>query len=568
MAKIRHKMKHLDPMQERVDELLNKDHEEMIKESTKPNQKKYKKKNEEPEFIAKSFYQDEEYIYEQIYNDTARYARYNKQTEQIDYVDYIEKHEENQIIMPIENEAIQKKVIILPEKAEEYGSIEDLDTEILGHINKWLDIDPTYARFATWNIRFSWLYDRFNTLNYTRALGDTGTGKSRFLNVIGNISYKPMRVAGALTPATIFRIIDKWKGTLIIDEADQKDSDEANAFIKILNCGYEQGMAVCRVDKEDLNKLLFYDVFCPKVISTRRRFDDKATEARCMTKIMTQTMRNDIPDILTKEYFYEATQIRNRLLTYRLRNYEKIDPEAGLKVDLTGYEPRLRQVNRGFIGLFSHDKEEIAKFKEYLAKYQKQIVQERSESFDGGIVMSIADLIIMGHENITCNMIAEHINREYATKYEATHRSVGKHVRSIGLELRSKKIEGRTMRVINDPNNVMSVLFFRYIFDEDVLEKLRLRGYLVTEVTDVTEEGASITFSPFLHDSCLVSSVTSVTGNLLGVNKKTLKELFSKHKELTEQELINKGYSEAQLRKYATEGLIFSPRAGVWALLT
>ena len=68
--------------------------------------------------------------------------------------------------------------LITPEKAEEYETDEQLDNEILDFIGKWLDIPDDIKQFALWNIKRSWVYEKFNTLNYLRALGDTGVGKT------------------------------------------------------------------------------------------------------------------------------------------------------------------------------------------------------------------------------------------------------------------------------------------------------------------------------------------------------------------------------------------------------
>lgn len=445
-----------------------------------------KDKTDEKPIKEASFIEDEVHIYEQCHDNGKNFfARYNKQKQTVDYVESIEK--EDFIFKPIDGEEIQKRVILLPTKAEEYGTDKDLDAAIEKHLKEWLDIDETYRKFTVWNIRFSWLYDKFNTLNYTRALGDTGTGKSRFLDTIGNICYKPMRVAGALTPAVIFRIIDKWKGTLCIDEGDQTKSEETDAFIKIMNCGYEKGRAVSRVDKDHNNKINFFDVYCPKVITTRKRFDDKATEARCMTKIMTQTNRKDIKVILTTQYEIDSQRLRNKLLMYRFRNYNLINPELGLEIDMSEFEPRLQQVNVGFMGLFSTNPESLLEFKEYLRGYQTQIIEERSDSPDGGIVQSIADLIIDGHENINPTMITEHCNIHYRDVYEAHVRSVGRKMKSMGLTSVVKKVNGKTERVLNLKDvDMLSNLFSRYIFDFDKKNQLILKGYQVTSATSVT----------------------------------------------------------------------------------
>ena len=57
---------------------------------------------------------------------------------------------------------------------------------------------------------------------------------TRFLDTLGYLHYKPIATSGATTSAPVFRIIDKWKGTLIMDEADFQKSDEAQDIIKII----------------------------------------------------------------------------------------------------------------------------------------------------------------------------------------------------------------------------------------------------------------------------------------------------------------------------------------------
>jgi hypothetical protein len=85
--------------------------------------------------------------------------------------------------------------------------------------------------------------DRFNEVPYLRAIGDFGSGKSRFIQSIGILCYKPVFTGGATTPSPIFRIVNEVHGTLIIDEADFKFSDMTSEIVKILNTGYQKRYA-------------------------------------------------------------------------------------------------------------------------------------------------------------------------------------------------------------------------------------------------------------------------------------------------------------------------------------
>jgi hypothetical protein len=453
------------------------------------------KKGEKEDIINYvSYYNDENIMLEQVYDtktNKAQFVKWDKNTKTWEFIN--ELILEGSIIRPILGDELKIGAVLLPTEPLEYESDDKLDQELYDHINKWLDIPDEDKRFACYNIRLSWVYDKFNTLNYTRAIGQTGCGKSRFLFTLGHLHYKPMIVAGALTPAVIFRIINKWKGTLMIDEGDQDKSDESNAFIKIMNCGYEKGMPVSRCDKNEPTKIDFFDVFCPKVLTTRKRFDDKATESRCMTTIMTQTSRKDIPDILTKDYWKETKELRNKLLLWKFRNYDTIDADAGMKVNLDMYEPRLRQVNRSFISLFYHNKEQLDKFFTYLDGYQNNLIEERSETFEGIIVNAIAEMITNKWENITPSDIITFMSEKGITfKYELNSRVMGKELKNLGLKTKRMWLDGRTKNCLIKDKQILETIFSRYIIDPDMINKLSLIHYVITSITSLTGTGENI----------------------------------------------------------------------------
>lgn len=374
-------------------------------------------------------------------------------------------------------------------RCEEFGvNLEEIKTRIKKHNVFWdtiLSITP-YNKKET-------VYD-FEVEENTFVANGIAVHNSRFLFTLGHLHYKPMIVAGALTPAVVFRIINKWKGTLLIDEGDQQNSDESNSFIKIMNCGYEKGMPVSRCDKNDPNKLDFFDVFCPKVITTRKRFEDKATESRCMTNIMVQTFRNDIPDILTQKYYDSVNSLRNKLLLWRLRNYDTIDPEAGFRVNLDKYEPRLRQVNRSFVSLFADNQNRLNEFFAHLDKYQSAIIQERAESFEGIIINVLAEQVVGGKEAITPADISQSVNNDATINlpYALSPQKVSKILSGMGMVFQRKKHQGTTKNSLNLEKIKLKSIFSRYINNEELINKLNLKGYEVTKVTIDTMTGYPI----------------------------------------------------------------------------
>jgi len=100
--------------------------------------------------------------------------------------------------------------------------------------------------FADDYVLFSWVYDAFNELPYLRLRGDAGSGKTRFLLIVGSLCYKPIFASGASTVSPLFRILDSMRGTLIVDEGDFRFSDEKAELVKILNNGNGRGFPVLR----------------------------------------------------------------------------------------------------------------------------------------------------------------------------------------------------------------------------------------------------------------------------------------------------------------------------------
>ena len=65
---------------------------------------------------------------------------------------------------------------------------------------------------------------------------------------VGSLCYKPIFASGASTVSPLFRTLDLFRGTLVIDEGDFRFSDEKAEVIKILNNGNARGFPVPRTE--------------------------------------------------------------------------------------------------------------------------------------------------------------------------------------------------------------------------------------------------------------------------------------------------------------------------------
>lgn len=435
----------------------------LFEEEVKKEEKRLKKENKrKDQAIYTSSYVNGQMIAEQVFEgNKTEFCVYDVEKDKIDYMEELQRGKT--IYRPLYGEEIEKRAILLPSRATEYENDEKLDQEIKDYIREWLDIPEEVMQFALWNIKRSWVYERFHTLNYLRALGDTGTGKSRFLDTLGHIHYKPIATSGATTAAPVFRVINKWRGTLIMDEADLQKSDEAQDIIKIINLGYEKGKHIMRCDQNDANKLNFFDPYCPKILATRKTFIDKAVESRCITQVMQQTNRKDIPYNLNEKFFKKTEELRNKLLMWRFRNYHKISPDFEGEHDFGHLEPRVKQIVSSFIALFSADQKQMKGFKKFITNYQEELIEERQNSFEGQIVGAIHSLFEQGIEDIAAIDI---INESQLTNKAGkliSPRGISSTLKSLGFgQSKFKKIDGKSKRCIPINRDRIRVLFGRY----------------------------------------------------------------------------------------------------------
>jgi hypothetical protein len=286
---------------------------------------------------------------------------------------------------------LESGVILLPVTVEEYGDDEDLFIALRGYLSSFLQVeDRDYSTMMVCYVLMTWLYDRFNTVPYLRAQGDFQSGKSRLLQVIASVCYRPTLAGGATSTSPVFRIIDKFRGTLAIDEADFDRSELWQEIIKILNAGYQRGFPVLRSERSGDGEfdVKAYDCFGPKLLATRRRFNDEALESRCLTYVtpLIEELDARIPLELGAEFRAAAQQLRNKLLLWRFRKWATttINPRARL----TGVEPRANQIVQPMISCV--DSERLrGVLVELVKKYSQRVAAERRDSLPGLVAQAL-----------------------------------------------------------------------------------------------------------------------------------------------------------------------------------
>jgi hypothetical protein len=381
-----------------------------------------------------------------------------------------------------DNDLLRHGVVMFPSEPAEYGTTTDLIAAIRRYIHTYVDLSDSFELLVAYYVLFTWVYDRFNEVPYLRLHGAYGSGKTRFLLVVGAICRAPIFAGGASTTSPLFHMLDQFQGTLIIDEADFRFSDERAQVAKILNNGNARGFPVLRT--EAVNGREFspraYQVFGPKLIAMRGEFDDRALESRFITERSDgRALRADIPLNLPASQQGEALELRNKLLRYRFRHYAHVGAVSEM-VD-PALDPRTNQI---FAPLLSIIEDEAAReaLRQAARERQQLTDDDRSASNEAGVLATLLYLFQRGEAaSLPLADIAELYSRAHARdlSFPVTSKWIGGILRkAFGFRTR-KSSGGMYVLPAQEPRRV-ALLRTRYRIADDDLAR-----YAEFDVADV-----------------------------------------------------------------------------------
>ncbi len=422
-----------------------------------------------------------ELIYEP-HNERVRFAFWDGHKASL--IDSFAQDEQTRLVPLQGAEALVKHdVLRFASEPMEYGETEDLVDAIRSYLYRYVDLPDEFTRLSARYVLLTWVYERFNELPYLRRRGGYGTGKTRFLLVLGSICYKPIFAGGASTVSPLFHLIDKIGGTLLIDEADYRFSDENAQIAKILNSGNVRGFSVLR--SESINGKDFrpraFKVFGPKIVAMRGRYHDAALESRFLTEVSPNaTLRKGIPINLPNEQAAEALVLRNKLLMYRFKNFMAIEaPETS---ELQHIEPRLQQIISPLFAV-TEDETDRAAIHTHAQAAHAHMRQVRGLSIEAE-VLGIIRLAML--EEVSAGVNIQQIAKLHAKAYcpeggkAMSAKAMGNVIRTM-LNLKTRKSHGVYI-IPKSEKGALTHLYARYSVDDEDVERLRETLGLSTRV--------------------------------------------------------------------------------------
>jgi Protein of unknown function (DUF3631) len=205
--------------------------------------------------------------------------------------------------------------------------------------------EAQYVATTLW-IAHAHALDATSTTAYLHVTSaELESGKSRLLEAIEPLVPRPM-YATSMTPAVLYRAVEKYRPTLLVDEADNllHDKQAKGELVGLLNAGYRRGAFAYRIGGGNRDELQSFETFSAKAIAGLDNLI--ATLASRCLRIEMRKRRPDtepVEDFYREEAHAEAAPIRDGFAAWAEQNIETL---RAIKPERLGIRDRLEEACR------------------------------------------------------------------------------------------------------------------------------------------------------------------------------------------------------------------------------
>lgn len=137
-----------------------------------------------------------------------------------------------------------------------------------------------------WHTHVFDIWDDTPYLHFTSA--DVSCGKTKTMKLVGCLCANP-RPCGTISVAAIYRVIDKWRPTIMFDEADnliRGDSEVAQTILGVLNSGSSLGTPAVRMVGSGTNmEPAEFEMFGPKAFTAVNKLPSSISSRSIVIKM-------------------------------------------------------------------------------------------------------------------------------------------------------------------------------------------------------------------------------------------------------------------------------------------
>ena len=329
---------------------------------------------------------------------------------------------------------------------------EDVKVFVARHVD-FLD-ERLYDVVTAW-IFVSWIPEAFNAVAYLWILGPKESGKTRLLEVLQHLCYRAM-LAAHISEAALFRSVEAYHPTLLLDEASEAYNRETAGTIQsLLNSGYRKGQYVVRVGGIESGepKLELFDTYGPKALAGLGGYKE-TLESRSILVPMEKNVR-PVEFALDKG---EARRLRSRLLMWRFRRLCDLSdgsdssdsPQGKVPKGLEFCDGRFAELYTPLVAVANDGETSILAYAR--DAFEASMDEERT-SIEAQILSSILETKPhLESGKFSASSVAEKFNEGRPDREKWRVESIGRVIKRLGFK--AKRLTGGTRGYLYDEERV------------------------------------------------------------------------------------------------------------------
>jgi hypothetical protein len=419
-------------------------------------------------------------IFEQILSTTGKY-KYALYQEMQDGTWQLETRLQFENFIPL-----AKTPLTHPSEPIEYETEDQLYNNVKTYIHTHLDLaNESGYDILTAFVFKTWIEELFDFTCYLGFFGREAVGKSRGLEVLNQLCFRSWFTTG-LTVATLFRLVERFNPTLLLDESEFLTSEERKELVSLLNAGQRRGLTIPRMKGEHAEEVEFFSVYCPKVLSGTQQLK-RTTTSRMIVFTMTKNVRSIPRRIDTTE----GLKLRSQLLMWRFKKIAQMKNSLTLEQRLAGTElkatteyPGLEPLSGRTFELFyplyySAPPTARNNILEFAKELEETKLKAEKTELSSMIFEAILNLKDQAHRGLLLlKQIAQYINANQPPNYWITEKTIGSKCSQMGFE-KTRVSQGTAIilnqqlidRLKRDPRYSTELLNFNEANEENEAKK-------------------------------------------------------------------------------------------------
>jgi hypothetical protein len=198
----------------------------------------------------------------------------------------------------------------------------------------------TLLPLALWSVG-THLFNVFDSFAYLAITSPTPRcGKSRVLEILALLCVNPERTSN-ISEAALFRLIERFQPTLLLDEMEQirEKGERAQILRNLLNAGNRRDAVAIRC-AEAGKSIERCNVYCPKALAAIGSLPDTITDRAIVIRMQRRTREEKIERFLLQKVKPQARETVKRIVAWGKQNRGTIEAAYTDAPDLDFLEDR------------------------------------------------------------------------------------------------------------------------------------------------------------------------------------------------------------------------------------